>query len=218
MYGKSHMLIGVVTGTLIEQAIHVTGAPLTGRAAHAAFLSTLALNKVTYVLALALGSLLPDIDVQSSLFGRSLGCLSVFLQRTFGHRNFFHSLWGLFIGTILGMGIICGGYQVLRWGVLLGIRSFSSILPMSLAQQQVEHLPPPHLLVILLGVGIGYALHLLADACTRGGIALLWPNPRRYGVLARRHRLRVGEWREWVLDALLLAVFALCWQRGWIIF
>ncbi|HWO98870.1 MAG TPA: metal-dependent hydrolase [Bacillus sp. (in: firmicutes)] len=47
---------------------------------------------ITYVLGIALGSLIPDIDEPSSYIGRRTFGLSKLIKQAFGHRGFTHSL------------------------------------------------------------------------------------------------------------------------------
>ena len=63
-----------------------------------------------------LGGLLPDIDEPRSMIGRKKVLLSCFINRTIGHRTFFHSLLftvilgsiSLLINISFGVGIILG--------------------------------------------------------------------------------------------------------------
>ncbi len=61
---------------------------------------------------------------------------------------------------------------------------------------------------------LGYASHLMADAATKSGIMLFYPNPGRYFLLPRRWRFITGSLAEEVLMApLSLAVLSLLLMR-----
>jgi inner membrane protein len=51
---------------------------------------------------------------------------------------------------------------------------------------------------------LGYSSHLMADACTKSGIPLLYPRQKRYALLPKPWRLTTGSEAEGVLMALLL--------------
>ena len=52
-------------------------------------------------------------------------------------------------------------------------------------------------LVVGGGVGIGYGAHVIADACTPGGVRLWSPfSRRRVWLLPPRFRIPTGSWRE----------------------
>jgi len=53
---------------------------------------------------------------------------------------------------------------------------------------------------LFLGLVLGYGSHLAGDACTKSGIPLLYPDPRRLHLLPRPLRLTTGSQAE---DALL---------------
>jgi membrane-bound metal-dependent hydrolase YbcI (DUF457 family) len=55
-------------------------------------------------------------------------------------------------------------------------------------------------------LSLGYASHLVGDACTRGGIPLFYPNRRSYRLLLRKIRVVTGS--EYYVDV-LFAAFAL---------
>jgi len=64
------------------------------------------------------------------------------------------------------------------------------------------------------GAGIGYTAHVLADACTPGGVLLWAPLSRRPAwVLPRGARIRTGSLRELAFVALVAAALAaLVWS------
>jgi membrane-bound metal-dependent hydrolase YbcI (DUF457 family) len=59
------------------------------------------------------------------------------------------------------------------------------------------------------GLGVGYAGHVFADACTPAGVWLWWPLlRRRVWLLPARHRIATGSVRELLLAACVLALAA----------
>ena len=96
MQGRSHLLVGLAAGVVIDSLFHLSGSPLTG--AHEVSLNLL-IDKGVYYCAVSLGALLPDIDNARSTLGHKLGIISKEIQRIAGHRTFFHSLLGLTFGS-----------------------------------------------------------------------------------------------------------------------
>jgi membrane-bound metal-dependent hydrolase YbcI (DUF457 family) len=67
----------------------------------------------------------------------------------------------------------------------------------------------PAVVVLAGGLGVGYAGHVFADACTPAGVRLWWPlSRRRVWLLPARHRIATGSARELLLAACVLAVAA----------
>jgi len=52
-------------------------------------------NTYLFLLMVCFASALPDVDESSSKIGRKIKPLSWFIEQTFGHRNFFHSIFPL---------------------------------------------------------------------------------------------------------------------------
>jgi membrane-bound metal-dependent hydrolase YbcI (DUF457 family) len=68
---------------------------------------------------------------------------------------------------------------------------------------------PATALVVGAGVGVGYAAHLAADACTPGGVCLWAPlSGRRVWLLPARARVPTGSLREVGLAAAMVAALA----------
>ncbi len=64
------------------------------------------------------------------------------------------------------------------------------------------------LLPVAAGLGAGYTLHLLADACTPHGVPLLGPfTKKKVHLLSKQHRIPTGSGREMIvcIGALFLA-------------
>ena len=78
MEGRSHLLVGLTAGVVIDSLFHISGAPLTN--ATSIPLALLA-NKAVYYFAVGFGALLPDIDNARSTLGNNLGFISKGIQR-----------------------------------------------------------------------------------------------------------------------------------------
>src|SRR5579884_1798150 len=73
MLGKSHLLVGLTGGIVVDSLFHVTGSPLT---LATAVPLTLLVKKAVYYFFVGFGALLPDIDNARSSMGRKLGWVS----------------------------------------------------------------------------------------------------------------------------------------------
>ena len=194
MEGKSHLLVGLTAGVVLDSFVHLSGEPLT--MAKAVPLALLA-DKAVYYFSVGFGALLPDIDNARSTMGRRLGPISKEIQHLAGHRTLFHSLLGLALGSLLALGL----EQVVAY--MLSARGFAA----------------PALIVkgwhiVFFGVLFGCAMHIAADALTTGGVPLLWPNRKRYGFPANSHwRFRTGSWPEPIIVWLFMILVGIgIWQ------
>jgi len=180
MEGRSHLLIGLTAGVVLDSVVHITGEPLL--AAKGITLGLL-VNKIIYYTMVGFGALLPDIDNAHSTLGHKFGWFSKQIQHLAGHRTLFHSLLGLFIGSLMAIGL----EQLVAY--LLVQRGF--IIP-------AQFITASHL--IFIAVLFGCIIHIAADAMTEGGVPLLWPNHKRFGFPANPHwRFRTGTWPEFVI-------------------
>jgi inner membrane protein len=180
MQGRSHLLVGLAAGVVIDSFFHLSGNPLTG--AHEVSLNLL-VDKGVYYCAIALGALLPDIDNARSTLGHKLGIISKEIQKLAGHRTFFHSLLGLAFGSLLAIG-------------------FESVVSSLLASRgyafPARFVSSSH--IFFFGVLFGCIFHIAADGLTLGGVPLLWPYKKRFGFPPNRHwRFRTGSWPEFVI-------------------
>ncbi len=180
MEGRSHLLVGLTAGIVLDSFVHLTGDPLTG--AKAVPLA-LIVNKAIYYSSVGFGSLLPDIDNARSTMGHKFGWVSKEIQRIAGHRTLFHSLLGLVLGSLLALGL----EQV----VTLVLSQHGLAIPARFVEG--SHL-------VFYGVLFGCVMHIAADALTLGGVPLLWPNRRRFGFPPNPNfRFRTGTWPEFVI-------------------
>jgi membrane-bound metal-dependent hydrolase YbcI (DUF457 family) len=194
MEGRSHLLVGLTAGVVLDSVVHLTGDPLT----MAKYVSlTLLVKKAVYYCSVGFGSLLPDIDNARSKLGRRLGWVSKSIQHLAGHRTLFHSLLGLALGSLIAFGL----EQVVSY--LLFMRGF--VVPAQLVRG--SHL-------VFFAALFGCIIHIAADGLTEGGVPLLWPSHRRYGFPPNPHwRFRTGTWPEFVIVwGFMLLVGVGIWQ------
>lgn len=131
----------------------------------------------------AFGALLPDLDASESQI-KHLKLLGTqltpfFLLSQVAHRSDQHR--GL-LHSLTGLGMVAGlSIPILWWA------EWASVAALLL----------------------GYASHLVADACTRSGISLLFPSQRHYHILLVRLRVITGSQAEEALFALCAAVAVL---------
>lgn len=180
MTGRSHLLIGLTAGIVLDSVVHLTGDPLTG----AKYVPlALIIRKAVYYLAVGYGALLPDIDNARSTLGQKLGIISKEIQRIAGHRTVFHSLLGLAVGSLLSIG--------LERAVILLLDQRGLVPP-------AAFIGATHL--VFFGALFGCIMHIAADAMTLGGVPLLWPSHKRYGFPPNPHyRFKTGTWPEHVI-------------------
>ncbi len=194
MQGKSHLLVGLTAGVVLDGFVHLSGPALTS--GNAVPLS-LIISKAVYYFAVGFGALLPDIDNARSTMGQHLGKISKQIQHLAGHRTLFHSLLGLVLGSAIALGL----EQIVI--MLLSLRGWSS---------------PAHLVsswhLFFFGTLFGCIMHIAADALTYGGVPLLWPNKVRFGFPPDRHwRFHTGSWIESVVVWSFMILVALgIWQ------
>ena len=194
MEGRSHLLVGLTAGVVLDSVVHLTGDPLT--MAKVVPL-TLVVKKAVYYLMVGFGSLLPDIDNARSTLGHKFGWVSKGIQRIAGHRTLFHSLLGLAIGALLAIGL----EQLVSF--LLSSRGF--IIPAQFVR--ASHL-------VFFAVLFGCIMHIAADGLTEGGVPLLWPKHKRFGFPPNPDlRFRTGTWREFLIVWTFMIVVGICiWQ------
>ncbi len=180
MVGRSHLLVGLTAGIVLDSVVHLSGPPLT--AATPVTLPHL-VNKGIYYFMVGVGALLPDIDNARSTMGQKFGWISRGIQHIAGHRTLFHSLLGLLLGSLLAIGLEqLVSYLLLQRGFV-----FPSIFVKG------SHL-------VFFAVLFGCIMHIAADALTEGGVPLLWPNHKRFGFPPNPHwRFRTGTWPETVV-------------------
>lgn len=180
MEGRSHLLIGLTAGIVLDSVVHLTGDPLT--AAKAVPLA-LIIKKIVYYFSVGFGALLPDIDNARSTMGHKFGWISKEIQHIAGHRTLFHSLLGLLLGSLLALG--------LEQLVVLLLSQRGLVLP-------AQFVRGSHL--VFYGVLFGCVMHIAADGLTLGGVPLFWPNRKRFGFPPNSHfRFRTGTWPEFVI-------------------
>jgi membrane-bound metal-dependent hydrolase YbcI (DUF457 family) len=138
------------------------------------------LHKLTYYVIVICCARLPDIDQRVSWIGRLSG----------GHRGCTHSCLSIILLVLFALLLcLCLPMILLAHGIVIS--------PLVLEEGKV----------ILKAMVLGWTLHLLADAFTRGGIPLFWPVPMRLGIPPiSALRFKVGTIRE---DIMLWSIIAL---------
>ena len=185
MLGKSHLLVGLTAGVVLDSIAHISGSSLTMSGSVSL---SLVVNKAIFYFMVGFGALLPDIDNARSSMGRKLGWISKEIQHVAGHRTLFHSILGLVLGSLLAIGL----ERLVEY--LLGQRGF--VFP-------AQFIGASHL--VFFAVLFGCVMHIAADALTEGGVPLLWPNHRRFGFPPNsRWRFRTGDWPEYVIVYLFM--------------
>ena len=180
MLGRSHLLIGLTAGVVLDSLVHISGPPLTSATPVPL---ELIINKAIFFFMVAFGALLPDIDSARSTMGRKFGWVSKEIQHIAGHRTIFHSLLGLLLGSFLAIGL----EQLVVF--FLAQRGF--ILP-------AQFIGASHL--VFVAVLFGCIIHIAAVGLTQGGVPLLWPYHKRFGFPPNPHwRFRTGDWPEFVI-------------------
>jgi membrane-bound metal-dependent hydrolase YbcI (DUF457 family) len=194
MEGRSHLLIGLAAGVVLDSFVHLSGEPLT--LAKTVPLTLIA-SKAVYYCSVGFGALLPDIDNARSTLGQRLGPISKSIQHLAGHRTLFHSLLGLALGSLLALGLGQVTANLLK--------SRGLVTPASFVTEW-------H--IVFFGVLFGCAMHIAADALTTGGVPLLWPNRKRYGFPPdSQWRFHTGSWPEFVIVwACMILVGIGIWQ------
>jgi inner membrane protein len=190
MVGRSHVLVGLSAGVVLDSFVHLSGPSLIG-STH--ITSALVINKALFYGMVALGALLPDIDNAHSTLGKRLGWVSRSIQHTVGHRTLFHSILGLLLGALLAFGL----QQLV---IALFISRQMDVPAHAIAASQL----------ILWATLFGCVMHIAADALTREGVPLLWPARTYFGFPPnRRLRFKTGTWPEYtIVTIIILTVLA----------
>jgi membrane-bound metal-dependent hydrolase YbcI (DUF457 family) len=199
MEGRSHLLVGLTGGIVLDSIFHVTGPPLMG--AENATRGLIA-TKAVYYFMVGIGALLPDIDNAHSTLGQKLGWVSKEIQHLAGHRTLFHSLLGLLLGALLALGL-----QELVFYLLAsrGLAPSASVVQ--------------HSNVVLIALLFGCILHIAADALTLGGVPLLWPYHKRFGFPPNPNwRFRTGTWPEFVIVFSFMILVGVAFWESFIVF
>ena len=194
MEGRSHLLVGLTAGVVLDSFVHLSGSPLT---VVKAVTLTLVVKKIVYYLMVGFGALLPDIDNARSMIGHKLGPVSKEIQHLAGHRTIFHSILGLVLGSLLAIGL----QQLVIY--MLAQRGF--VAPALYIRGSF---------LVFYAVLFGCVMHIAADALTQGGVPLFWPSRKRYGFPpSPRWRFRTGTWPEFLIVwGFIILVIVGIWQ------
>ncbi|TLD85708.1 metal-dependent hydrolase [Helicobacter sp. MIT 05-5294] len=148
--------------------------------------------------AVALGSLLPDIDEPNSLLGKKTLGISNLIKSIFGHRGFTHSLsFIVLLGILLPLLSLLGEKF---WNQIPLIVEFSKAFGSVLGAQNLEFFG--------IGLLLGCVFHLIGDMMTLSGVPLLLPfKAQNYHITPPFMRFRTGGIPDKLITALSLAVF-----------
>jgi inner membrane protein len=205
--GESHVVFGLAGAVVIDSIFQFSGPRLFDP--HTSLTSDLMAQKAIFYGFAAFGSLVPDIDNARSTLGQRLGPISKGIQHYAGHRTIFHSLLGLALTAAVIFGLQFGiGAILLYYGLT------------DAAQKLNVGLPPGQFLasgpgLALVGLLVGYFLHLVADSLTEGGVPWLFPSRVRYGFPPDRHwRFKTGTIMEpIVVVTLSVVVIVVAWAH-----
>lgn len=148
--------------------------------------------------AIALGSLLPDIDEPNSLLGKKTLGISNLIKSIFGHRGFTHSL-----SFIILLGISLPIFSLLSedfWNEIPLIAEFSKSFGSIIESQNIEYFG--------IGLLLGCIFHLIGDMMTLSGVPLLLPfNTHNYHITPKFLRFRTGGIPDKLITLFSLAIF-----------
>ncbi len=207
MRGASHVVFGLAGAVVIDSVLRLSGPRLLDP--HTTITTDLLTQKVIFYGFAAFGSLVPDIDNARSTLGKRLGPISRGIQHVAGHRTIFHSLLGLALTAAVIFGVQFGlGALLLHYG----LTDAAHKLDVGLAPGQFLASGPG---LALLGLLVGYFLHLVADSLTEGGVPWLFPSRVRYGFPPNRHwRFKTGTTMEPIVVVTLgVAVIVAAWAH-----
>src|SRR5690625_894647 len=152
-------------------------------------------------------ALLPDLDHPKATIARALGPVSYLLSRAVsaaagGHRQATHSLLAVVAVGAVMWGVVEAGVAPAAGSVIAGLcvgLAVRSIGPLQMSRGGWLDVTLISWTVVLTAVGVwavdtmawlplavtgGFALHLVGEFLTPGGIPLFWPHRRRYAAAA----------------------------------
>ncbi|WP_051604742.1 metal-dependent hydrolase [Helicobacter rodentium] len=148
--------------------------------------------------AVALGSLLPDIDEPNSLLGKKTLGVSNLIKAVFGHRGFTHSL--CFI-LLLGIALLfLGTLDESFWKKIPLINDFVKQFGGIIESKNIE--------IFSIGLLLGCIFHLIGDMMTLSGVPLLLPfKSCNYHITPSFMRFKTGGIPDKLITALSLGIF-----------
>jgi len=100
------------------------------------FQSYFSINAYAYFLLLAFAALLPDIDKRNSKIGNKVKPVSFFVEKTFGHRGVFHSI---FVPILLAYGF---SFYNLQFAQVFFIGYMSHLVADSFTKMGINYFHP----------------------------------------------------------------------------
>ena len=187
MLGKTHVSFGLgLSACGIVGFNALTNTPLSGA------------DLGIFYGAVALGSLLPDIDEPNSLLGKKTLGVSNLIQSIFGHRGFTHSLcFVLLLGILL---LLLGTLDKNLWNEIPFVAEFAKAFGGIIQAQNVE--------IFGIGLLLGCIFHLIGDMMTLSGVPLLLPfASRKFHITPNFMRFKTGGIPDKLITALSLGIF-----------
>lgn len=133
-----------------------------------------------FMLSVAIGSTFPDIDEPESWIGRRTIIISNIIKLIFGHRGMTHTI----ISSIF---IFILAYIASKY-LMIGVTGN----------------------YIAIGFAIGWFLHSIGDAHTKGGVPLFLPySKKKFWVLPKILRFKTASWVEFVYAGMYNIIIAL---------
>lgn len=180
MLGKTHISFGLALGAGCASVFSIVAQnPID------------VIDLLLFYVAVALGSLLPDIDEPNSVLGKKTLGISNLLKAIFGHRGFTHSLsFIVLIGALtLFLGFFLSEFSLsvksipFLNGILRGLPIDTQNIPIN--RENLE--------IFCVGLMLGCAFHCLGDMMTISGVPLLLPfRAKNYYSLPRILRFKTG--------------------------
>ncbi|WP_297813410.1 metal-dependent hydrolase [uncultured Helicobacter sp.] len=149
--------------------------------------------------AVALGSLVPDIDEPNSLLGKKTLGISNLIKTIFGHRGFTHSLC-----FILLMGVLLFLLSTLDENFWKEIPLVADVI------KQFGSVESKNINITIFSIGLllGCIFHLIGDMMTLSGVPLFLPFKRcNYHIVPSFMRFKTGGIPDKLITALSLGIF-----------
>ncbi|PTX63188.1 inner membrane protein [Melghirimyces profundicolus] len=195
MTGNTHLSLGVAAGAV---AVGVTGS------------EDQVLTAMSMVVVSSLGAMLPDIDEDGST-------LNNLLFRSIRFRSAALAIAGAIFVLLaliknLELWVMYSGLYAMAVA-FIPHRSFThSFLSLALVTWITYQAHPLH----AWAMAAGYLSHLLADACTSGGIPLFWPWKKRMGLKSLGVNIRSGDTFDKITGK--VAMYGGCIALVWLFF
>lgn len=166
---STHVSTAIALSTLSMLGLHTSG------------IYTMDPNFIaTFILAVAIGSVFPDIDEPESWIGRRTIFISNFIKFIFGHRGMTHTILSSIL-IFISVFMLSKYLKINETGIYLSV-----------------------------GFAVGWLLHSIGDAHTKGGVPLFLPfSKKKFYVLPKILRFKTNSWVEYFYSFLYNMITAL---------